>query len=128
LRERETDFERLNVKMVVVTFANDFMARSYVTDTRLVWPLLIDETRSVYKNYSMLSASFWDIWGPKTWLVYARELLKGNHLVKSEEDIYQRGGDVLIDPQGIVHLHHIGTGPAERPAPEAIIKIISNFR
>jgi len=76
----------------------------------------------------MLSASFWDIWGPKTCLVYARELIKGNRLVKSEEDIYQRGGDVLIDPQGIVRLHHIGTGPADRPLPETIIRTIMNLR
>lgn len=128
MRDRETDFESLGVKIVVVTFANDFMARSYVEDTRLAWPLLVDQNRGVYGNYSMLSASFWDIWGPKTWLVYARELLKGNRLVKSEEDIYQRGGDVLIDPQGIVRLHHIGTGPADRPLPEAIIRTIMNFR
>ena len=128
MRERETDFERLDVKIVVVTFSNDFMARSYVDDTAITWPLLIDENRSVYRNYGMLSASFWDIWGPGTWLAYARELLKGNHLVKSEDDIYQRGGDVLIDPQGIVRLHHIGTGPADRPLPETIIRTIMQFR
>lgn len=114
------------MKIVVVTFANDFMARTYVDDTGLVWPLLVDENRSVYRNYGMLAASFWDIWGAKTWLAYARELLKGKHLVKSGEDIYQRGGDVLIDPQGIVRLHHIGTGPADRPAPEAIMRTINH--
>jgi hypothetical protein len=127
LRDKEKEFNRLGVKIVVVTFANDFMARSYVDDTRLAWPLLIDENRDVYRNYGMLSASFWDIWGPKTWLAYARELLKGNHLVKSEDDIYQRGGDVLMDPEGIVRLHHIGTGPADRPTPESIIRSIMHF-
>jgi peroxiredoxin len=124
LRDREADFDHLGVKIVVVTFANNFMARSYVDDTRLAWPLLVDENRSVYQNYSMLSASFWDIWGPKTWLAYARELLKGKHLVKSEDDIYQRGGDVLIDPQGIVRLHHVGTGPADRPGVGLILRMI----
>jgi peroxiredoxin len=127
LRDHEEDFSSRGVKIVVVTFANDFLARSYVEDTGLTWPLLIDGDRTVYRAYGMLSASFWDVWGPKTWLVYARELLKGRHLEKSADDIYQRGGDVLIDPQGIVRLHHIGSGPADRPAVEEILKIIQSW-
>jgi len=109
----------------VVTFAHDFMARSYVEDNALTWPLLVDDDRQLYQSYGMLTASFWDIWGPKTWLVYGRELLKGRKLEKSEDDIYQRGGDVLIDPDGIVQLHHVGDGPADRPEAKQIFKIIT---
>jgi hypothetical protein len=125
LRERESEFGGWGLKVVVVTFAHDFLARSYVEDTGLTWPLLIDGDRQVYASYGMLTASFWDIWGPKTWLVYARELLKGRHLEKSEDDIYQRGGDVLIDPAGTVRLHHVGAGPADRPEAGQIFSIIT---
>ena len=69
----------------------------------------------------MLTASLWDIWGPKTWWVYLREMMKGAKLIKSEGDISQRGGDVLIDPAGIVSLHHIGAGPADRPPVERLL-------
>lgn len=103
------------MKIAVVTFENDFFARSYVADTTLTWPLLVDDTRETYRNYGMLSASFWDIWGPKTWWAYLKQFMKGERLRKSEGDIYQRGGDVLIDPNGIVSLHHVGAGPADRP-------------
>ena len=72
----------------------------------------------------MLTASFWDLWGPKTWWVYSREILKGAELRKSEGDIYQRGGDVLIDPNGIVALHHVGAGPADRPPVERMLQRI----
>ena len=87
------------MKLAVVTFEKDFFARSYVAETALTWPLLVDDTRETYRNYGMLSASFWDIWGPKKWWAF-----------------YQRGGDVLIDLNGIVSLHHVGAGPdASRP-------------
>jgi peroxiredoxin len=125
LREREAEFGKWGLKVVVVTFAHDFLARSYVEDTALTWPLLIDGDRQVYGSYGMLTASFWDVWGPKTWLVYGRELLKGRKLEKSEDDIYQRGGDVLIDPDGIVRLHHVGDGPADRPEAARIFNIIT---
>ena len=108
----------------MVTFENDFLARSYVVETSLAWPLLVDDTRETYRNYGMLSASFRDIWGPKTWGAYIKEVIKGEKLRKSEGDIYQRGGDVLIDPNGIVSLHHVGIGPADRPAIETILNKI----
>jgi alkyl hydroperoxide reductase subunit AhpC len=125
LRDKEVELVRRNVKVVVVTFENDFLARCYVEDTALAWPILIDTTREVYKGYGMFSASFWDVWGIKTWLVYFKELLKGVKPQKSEGDIYQRGGDVLVDPGGIVRLHHIGRGPADRPSVEQILRVIS---
>lgn len=109
------------VAVAVVTFENDFFARSYVEETALPWPLLVDGQRETYTNYGMLSASFWDVWGPKTWWAYLKYLAKGHKLKTSGGDIFQRGGDVLIDPEGIVRLHHVGAGPADRPAIETIL-------
>lgn len=113
-----------NLKITVVTFQADYFARRYVQETGISWPVLIDEDRELYKGYGMLSASFWDIWGPKTWWVYFRELMRGRKPKKSSGDIAQRGGDVLIDPEGIVRLHHVGSGPADRPSLEEILKVI----
>jgi hypothetical protein len=124
LRDREEEFHGRNVRIVVVTFENDFLARGYVEDTSLTLPLLVDDTRETYRAYGMLNASFWDIWGPKTWWAYLKEILKGAKLRKSDADISQRGGDVLIDPDGIVTLHHIGIGPADRPAVKSILERI----
>jgi len=114
LRDREEEFRKRNVRIVVVTFEHDLLARSYVEDTLLSWPLLVDDARETYRAYGMLSASFWDIWGPKTWWAYLKEIMKGQKMKKSEGDLSQRGGDVLIDPEGIVSPHHIGARPADR--------------
>lgn len=116
------------MRVAVVTFEANELARAYVRETGLRWPLLIDEGRDLYRAYGMLGASFWDIWGPATWLAYLRALRRGHRLVRrhdeSDADVQQRGGDVLIDPQGIVRLHHVGVGPADRPAVAAIIERI----
>jgi alkyl hydroperoxide reductase subunit AhpC len=126
LRDQEDELVRLNVKVVVVTFENDFLARCYIEDTALDWPVLIDSTRAVYRYFGMLAASFWDVWGLKTWLVYAKEFLHGNRPHKSDGDIYQRGGDVLIDPDGIIRLHHVGEGPADRPSVDSLLKLVAS--
>ena len=59
-------------------------------------------------------------------------LLKRNHErteTKKDQkaDIMQRGGDVLIDPNGIVRMHHVGKGPADRPGVEMILKIVAEY-
>lgn len=103
--------------MAVVTFENDFFARQYVAETGLDWPLLIDAGRELYQGYGMLKASWWDVWGVATWLAYLKELRQGRLPKKpTSHDVYQRGGDVLIDPAGIVRLQHVGKGPADRPS------------
>jgi len=127
LRYHEEEFKKKDVKILVVTFEDILSARSYVEQTVLQWPLIIDETRELYNSYGMFSASFWNIWGPKTWLVYLKEIIKGQKLKKTKADIKQRGGNVLIDPNGIVQMHYVGKGPANRPSIEMIIKIINEW-
>lgn len=76
----------------------------------------------------MDEASFLDIWGPKTWLAYIKAIIKGQKLKKSDADIRQRGGDVLIDPEGIVRMHHVGAGPGDRPGVEMILMILKTIK
>ena len=115
MREHEAELAELGAAVAVVTFEAGFLARQYVEESGLTWPLLVDEKRELYRGYGMLAASFWDIWGVKTWLAYAKAMLAGQKLQQSHGDISQRGGDVLIDPEGMVRLHHVGEGPADRP-------------
>jgi hypothetical protein len=121
LQQYETDLERLDVKVVVVTFEAGFLARAYIEDTGLRWPLLIDTKRELYSAYDMLEAGFRDIWGPGTWWAYLKEFAHLRFPRKSQGDISQRGGDVLVDPRGIVQLHHVGRGPGDRPSARSIL-------
>lgn len=113
---------------MVVTFEGYLAPQRYAEETSLTWPLLIDQSRELYRSYGMLLASFWDVWGPKTWWVYLKEIIKGKRPKKPGADIRQRGGDILIDPDGIVQLHHVGAGPADRPSVKMIMQIIAEWR
>lgn len=108
--------------MVVVTFEAGFLARRYMEENSLEWPLLVDANRDIYRAYGILDAGFWDVWGPSTWWAYLKEILRGHLPEKSSGDVRQRGGDVLIDPEGIVRLHHVGSGPADRPKVDTILQ------
>ena len=121
MRRIKHHLDQLNVRILVVTFEADFLAQAYREEVGLPWPLLIDRDRALYRAYGMLRGSWSDIWGPSTWLAYARELRRGHKLVRGPADWAQRGGDVLVDPAGAVRLHHIGKGPADRPDVAGIV-------
>ena len=110
--------------MAVVTFEAGAVARAYAAETALTWPLLVDESRALYHAYDMLQAGFWDVWGPRTLWAYAKALLRGERLHAAGGDTSQRGGDVVVDPDGVVRMHHVGGGPADRPPVADILRIV----
>ncbi len=124
MREQSETLAERNLRVLVVSFESGAAARRYQEETGLPWPLLVDAERTLYRAYGMQAAGFFDIWGPASWRAYSREIMAGRLPKKPSGDIMQRGGDVLIDPQGIVRFHHVGAGPADRPPVADILKQI----
>jgi peroxiredoxin len=126
LWQQEKELEQLNIKVIVITFEPLGSVAFPVAEAAIRFPYYVDQKRQLYRYYGLLKAGFWDLWGPRTCLIYLRLLLKGRKILKTRSDIHQRGGDVLIDPHGMVRYHHIGTGPGDRPDPEVICKLVRN--
>ena len=124
MRQQEAEFEQLGVQIVIVTFQSGPMAEAYVRESKLSWPLLIDDSLQLYKSYGMERGRWQDIFGLESIASYAKLMMRGRKPRMPAGDPYQLGGDVLIDPRGIVRLHHVGNGPADRPSVESILKIV----
>ena len=124
LRQHENELEELDVRVAVVTFQGGFLVNAYVRETELRWPILLDESLELYRSYGMERGRWQDIWGPATWWTYLKLLLRGRRLQTSDADVNQLGGDVLIDPDGVVRLHHVGKGPADRPAVDSLLDVV----
>ena len=124
MRQREGDLEALSAQVAVVTFQGGFLVDAYVRETKLRWPILLDESLELYRSYGMERGRWQDIWGPATWWTYLKLLLRGRRLQRSSADVNQLGGDVLIDPDSIVRLHHVGRGPADRPAVDSLLDVV----
>jgi hypothetical protein len=122
LQQHQQAFDDLGIRTVVVTFEATPFVRAYIAETKVTWPILIDHDRTLYRAYGMHRGPLRDIWGGRTWLAYMKELARGRLPKYSGADTQQLGGDVLIDPAGIVRFHHVGTGPADRPSVAAILE------
>ena len=128
MREFEYELETLNLQILIVTFEDEDVVKKYVHNTDPPWPLLIDDNRKLYTAYKMEHGKWWDIYGPASWWIYLKLLLKGRKLSFGLADFEQLGGDVLIDPEGVIRLHYVGKGPAHRPAVESITSIVQSSR
>ena len=125
LQQRESEINRLELRVAAVTFETLRHARGYVEETRFPWPMLIDESRLLYRTYGMERGSFREIWGVRNWGVYFRLVAQGWLPRLPHDDVNQLGGDVIVDPGGVVRLHHIGRGPADRPSVDSLLELIT---
>lgn len=124
LRHQKAAFDARNAATLIVSFESATSIRRYADDPELPGAVVSDPERQLYDAYGMTRASLLDVWGPATWWAYARSLASGVRPHASSGDVRQRGGDVLVDPSGVVRLHHVGRGPADRPSVEAILSLI----
>ena len=124
LRHHQQEWDQWDVAVLVVTFQAGFMERAYVVETGLDWPLLVDESRGLYRAYGMERGRVWDVFGPRSLWAYLTLVLRGRRPKAATGDPLQLGGDVLVDPQGTVRRHHVGSGPADRPSVSSLLEIV----
>ena len=127
LQQVKEQLERLGISVYIITFDSDQLAKAYVEQTDLPWPMLIDGERSVYDAYHMKHGSWWAIMNPVSIWGYIKLMLQGRRPGKSGKDYKQLGGDVLIDPKGEVVLHHASTGPHDRAGVESLLERVGGI-
>lgn len=111
----------MQVRVCVVTFDANPMASAYARQTGLPWPILLDHERVLYRGYEMGRATWWAIYGPASVWNYLKLIARGRRLHRPGSDYRQVGGDVLVDPLGIVRFHYVSESPHDRPQVESIL-------
>ncbi len=126
LQQRREEFARLGIEIYVVTFDEVERAREYVEKNRLGWPLLLDPVRAVYQGFGMGRANWWTLMGPSSMWKYIVMWLKGGKPQKVGSDVHQLGGDVLIDPAGVLRLNYVSKTPHDRPSIQSLIDLVES--
>lgn len=111
----------LRIRVCIVTFEGEAAARAYAAETGTPWPVLADPDRRLYEAYGLGRLSWRQLAQPSAIALYLGEILNGHLPRRPEADPHQAGGDVLIDPAGIVRLVHAGRGSADRPTVQRLL-------
>ena len=99
---------KLGVSVLAVTFETPESARIYAEETNIPWPVVIDKERSLYREYGCQRSSWRHLLGWSTMKTYFREALAGRWPRWPVSDTVQQGGDILIDPDGVVRFVYVG--------------------
>ena len=121
LQQVDATLRDLEIRVAVVTFEAPEVAERFRAETETPWPILVDSTREAYHAYGMRRAKLRHLLGPTTLRAYARELYRGERLRLPTGDTTQQGGDVLVDPDGMLRFHHIGAGSGYRRPVDEIL-------
>jgi hypothetical protein len=115
LQQHQSELDAGGIAVAVVTFEAHWIAEAYARETQLPWPLLLDPERRLYNAYGLVQGTATQVLGPGSWWEYMKILARGRKLHRPTGDIYQLGGDVLVDPAGIIRLHYVSTTSVDRP-------------
>ena len=115
--------DTLGVRVLTVTFESSGSARIYAEETESPWPVLVDGGRTLYRTYGFDRSKLRHLFGWSTMKTYFREALVGRWPRWPVSDTVQQGGDILIDPDGIVRFLYVGSGPGDRPDIDEIVEI-----
>ena len=124
LHAQKEKLDHLNIQVKIVTFDDDFMAKSYVKSAKIAFPLLLDVGTQTYSAYGMKRGSWWSLYNPLSILKYLFLMLTGTRPGKPGKDWNQLGGNILIDPDQIVRMHYLSESPHDRPSVEAIVQLV----
>jgi peroxiredoxin len=111
LRDAYAEFQRRDVAVVAITFADPHGAAQLKRAQRLPFPTLADPSRHAYRAFGMIEGSLAEVIGPDVLLRQLAQALRGNipYINPVTATITQLGGTVIVDRTGVVRFAHVAT-------------------
>lgn len=116
--------EARSVRVLLVVFGSAEGARLWLQQTGCSFGMVLDPQRKIYRSFG-LNSSFTKVLKFDTLLQYSEYGTKDRDFPDFPpgllEDIFQMGGDFLLDGEGKVLLHHPSRTPLDRPMVDDIL-------
>ena len=129
MTNHKSEFDRRGVSIVVVSFAEPCKLVRY--QQRHGWPFAVfaDPERKAYQALGLPRLSSWRVFSPSTLGLYLRLMRGGMKQERSDgADIYQAGGDFLLDRAGDILYAHRSRDPADRPPAVMLLREIDRLK
>jgi peroxiredoxin len=125
----KAEFDRRAVKIVVVSFAEPEKLARYQERHRWPFMILADPERKAYQRLALKRLSWFRVFSPATLKLYSKLMREGRLREDyGREDIYQAGGNFLLDRTGSIFFAHRSQNPADRPSVQKLLQEIDSFQ
>jgi peroxiredoxin len=116
------EFTRRGVSVLVISFAEPGVLREYQNVQQWPMTMLSDPQRRAYAAFALERLPWRRFFSLATLAMYFKLLQQGSKPGRyGNQDIYQGGGDFLIDHAGHVLFAHRSRDPADRPPAEMLL-------
>jgi len=116
-------FEELAQRGVViaVSFADGWRIDAFRAERDWPMPIVSDPERRLYHAFGIDRLPWWRVWTPGVLARSAVLIARGYRPRRPTEDIYQGGGNVVLDGRGQLVWRRVGRGPDDRPSVETLL-------
>jgi peroxiredoxin len=127
--QHKSEFERRGIGILVVSCAEPSNLALYQKRHQWPFPVFADPGRKAYQIFTLPKLSLWRVFSPSTLRLYRQLMRRGMQQERyGGADIFQSGGDFLLDREGNILYAHRGKNPADRPTVSTLLKEIDRLR
>ena len=128
MKSLKNEFDRRGVAVAVVSFAEPAKLVPYQEHHQWPFPILADPQRVAYRKFALKRLLWLQVFSPATLRLYwklLREDMKREDY--GRDDIYQSGGDFLLDRDGNILFAHRSQNPSDRPSALHLLQVIDQL-
>ena len=107
MREYEREFHSKGAKLIAIGLGDTEYARQFREDTKIGFPLLIDEKREAYKLLGLQNASLLHLLRKDNATARKRAKDGGHRQHRLGKDIFQLGGSFVFAPGNVDRYVHV---------------------
>ena len=110
----------------MVTFLSPHELSAFHAEHQFPFFVLGDPERRVYRRYGLTPGRLAAVFSAPVRTYYWRAFREGRaiHLPRSTTEVFQLGGDFLVDEQGVIRMAYYSERPGDRPSVEDILRAI----
>lgn len=117
MQKIDAELRQLGVKVLAISFESPARVAAFLAESPQPFPVLSDESLSVYRVFGLTKASFASMFHPAVIGRYLLHIARGWLPKRSGgADVLQLGGDFIIDASGVVRYAHRSADPTDRPS------------
>jgi hypothetical protein len=117
LREHQKAFEKKGGKLYAIGLGDSAYARQFREDTRIGFPLFVDEKREAYKALGLATASLLHLLRKDNAAARKRAKAAGHRQLKLGKDPFQLGGSFVFSPGNIDRFVHVSETFGDNASP-----------
>lgn len=128
MKSLKGEFAERGVSVVIVSFAEPANLAQYQQYHRWPFTILADPQRAAYKEFALKRLRWLHVFSFSTLKMYLKLLREGTRRQDfGKDDIYQGGGDFLLNRDGQLLFAHRSQDPADRPPATELLQIIDRL-